>query len=78
MAEQKVRCMRCYGRKKIYKIMGGYSHANTGGKEVDCPMCLGEGKILKLEDALRKVEQMKPEKRDAENGKRKAGSKKEK
>lgn len=60
--------MRCKGKKKIYKIMGGYSHANTGGLLVDCPMCLGEGMILKMEDALKKINS---EKKDITHAKRK-------
>lgn len=46
MAEIKVRCMRCKGRKKMYKMGSGYSLVNTGGVIVDCPMCLGQGTIL--------------------------------
>lgn len=69
MEENKIRCMRCRGKKKVYKIMGGYSHVNSGGKEVDCPMCLGVGKILKLEDALRKVEEIKLESHEGKKGK---------
>jgi len=46
------RCIRCRGRKKIYKVRGAYSYTNTGGVEVDCPMCLGEGMIRKLEVSL--------------------------
>lgn len=76
MEEQKIRCMRCKGRKRIYKIMGGYTHINTGGIEVDCPMCLGTGKILKLEDALRKMEQDKLEQKEVKNAKRKTAKEK--
>ncbi len=47
-----VNCMRCHGRKKLFKIMGGYSHADTGGVSVDCPMCLGKGKIKPVELAM--------------------------
>lgn len=42
------RCCRCLGRKKVYKMGGGYSHIDTGGLHVDCPMCLGEGEVKKL------------------------------
>lgn len=38
-----IRCVRCQGLKKIYKVNSGYSHINTGGIPVDCPMCLGSG-----------------------------------
>jgi hypothetical protein len=47
-----IRCVRCLGRKKIFKINNGYSHINTGGVEVDCPMCLGNGTIKTFEKAL--------------------------
>ena len=62
MQEQKIRCMRCRGKKKIYKTMGGYSHANTGGVLVDCPLCLGVGRIQKMEDALKSIQETKNEK----------------
>lgn len=44
-----MKCIRCKGRKKIYKIMGGYSYINTGGILSDCPMCLGKGIVKTLE-----------------------------
>jgi len=47
--------MRCRGRKKMYKVRSIYSHTNTGGVEVDCPMCLGVGKIEPAEEALKKI-----------------------
>jgi hypothetical protein len=40
-----VRCIRCQGRKKLYKMMGGYSFTNCGGELVTCPMCAGKGEI---------------------------------
>ena len=41
------RCLRCAGRKKMYKVGNAtcYSHTNTGGVLVDCPLCLGKGTI---------------------------------
>ena len=48
-------CMRCDGRKKMYVMNGGYTHANMGGPQVDCPLCLGIGKIPVLEDAQEEV-----------------------
>ncbi len=54
----KIRCPRCAGLKKVYKIGkgdGGYSQVNSGGLLVSCPMCLGEGSIKKLEDAAPEV-----------------------
>lgn len=47
-----MRCIRCSGRKKVYKINSGYSLINTGGVEVDCPLCLGEGTIKTLDKML--------------------------
>lgn len=38
-------CIRCNGRKKLYKINSVYSFADTGGQFVDCPMCLGAGRV---------------------------------
>lgn len=43
-----VLCLRCRGRKKMYKMGSGYSTENTGGPHVNCPLCLGVGKIKKL------------------------------
>lgn len=48
--------MRCHGRKRVYKVNGGYSLQNTGGIEMICPMCLGVGKVEKLETAMQKNE----------------------
>lgn len=44
-----IRCFRCEGRKRLYKVAGAYSHINTGGAEIDCPMCLGKGEVETLE-----------------------------
>lgn len=46
--EGKRRCFRCLGKKKMYKAMGGWSSVNSGGEEVNCPMCNGSGWIDKL------------------------------
>lgn len=54
-----IMCPRCHGRQKIYTIPGGYSHVNTGGDLVSCPMCLGSGKVKALEDVLKDVESKK-------------------
>lgn len=49
-------CMRCRGRKKIYRVMGNcYTLENTGGILVDCPMCLGEGKIKTVETVMEEI-----------------------
>lgn len=47
---KKIPCFRCSGQKKMYKIHSAYSLICTGGIEVNCPMCNGEGKVVKLED----------------------------
>lgn len=60
-------CMRCHGRKKVYKIMGGYSHANSGGVEVNCPMCIGKGTHKKLEAAIEEVEKKVKDKKKSPN-----------
>ncbi len=52
-------CVRCEGRKKIYKVGSGWSHINTGGVLTDCPLCLGVGKIKSLEDAAVKKSKQK-------------------
>lgn len=39
------RCMRCRGQKKVFKIGSGYSRIDTGGVEVDCPLCQGDGSV---------------------------------
>jgi len=43
--EGKRRCIRCHGRKKLYKAMGGWCFDNSGGELKDCPLCLGAGVI---------------------------------
>lgn len=45
---KKVRCVRCHGRKKIYKVGSGYTLAEMGGVKVDCPLCNAEGWIEPL------------------------------
>lgn len=61
-----IRCVRCKGRKKLFKINGIYSYTNTGGVEIQCPMCLGNGFTKSLEEALEEIkktnEQHKSEK----------------
>ena len=52
MVKQMMRCLRCKGRKKMFKIGSAYSHLDTGGKEIKCPMCLGEGKVKTLENVI--------------------------
>ena len=55
VSKNMIRCMRCHGRKKLYKIMSGYSHINSGGVEVDCPLCLGKGEIKSLEHVSEEI-----------------------
>lgn len=70
MTEGMMRCMRCKGRKRIFKVMGGYSFIDTGGVKVDCPMCLGEGKIKTLQATLESIEQelnIETDEKDSQN-----------
>lgn len=57
--EGKRRCIRCRGRKQLYKTKGGWCFENSGGTLTDCPLCLGKGIIdlmpPKLEDAEEKL-----------------------
>jgi hypothetical protein len=59
----KRRCIRCSGRKKMYKVRGGWSHENSGGTLQDCPLCLGKGLIdvipPKIESTPDKIEEKK-------------------
>lgn len=65
-----MRCPRCKGRKQMYKMRSIYSHTNTGGVEVDCPMCLGEGKVPDIiDDIIEKENKRKSAKKKRENGK---------
>ncbi len=50
-----IRCARCEGRKKVYKINSGYSLANTGGTLVDCPLCLGTGTSKPFQESCEAV-----------------------
>lgn len=62
-------CIRCKGRKTLYKLGGGYTFTNMGGKEVKCPMCLGEGKIKSM-DALVKASKKKALKKEIQDDQR--------
>ncbi len=71
MLPNHMKCPRCIGRKKVYRIMGnGYSLMNSGGVEITCPMCNGEGSVLTLEaatiDAIKKSKARKQ--KDDNNG----------
>lgn len=59
MKEDERLCIRCHGRKRLYKAMGGWCFQDMGGVLADCPMCLGEGKIKKTpaEDLFKETEE---------------------
>jgi hypothetical protein len=66
--QQMKRCPRCLGQKKMYKMGSGYSSTNSGGPQVNCPCCLGEGWIKTLEAAVADLNSSSPLK--SENSKR--------
>lgn len=46
-------CIRCQGRKKLYKCgNGGWSFINSGGVLTSCPLCNESGTIPLLENAV--------------------------
>lgn len=53
--ENKRRCFRCNGQKKIFKIGSAYSLKNTGGIEVTCPLCNGDGHIPTIQEVEKEV-----------------------
>jgi hypothetical protein len=57
MQGSKIRCVRCKGRKKMFFVNGGYTSVNMGAVEKDCPMCLGEGYIASLKQAIEEITQ---------------------
>lgn len=46
-----MRCERCIGRKKLFKINNIFSLTNTGGMEITCPTCNGTGQVEKQNSA---------------------------
>lgn len=52
---EEIRCIRCKGRKKLYKINSVYSHINTGGVLVNCPMCLGTGHTKSTQEIMDEI-----------------------
>lgn len=52
MSTNKIRCTRCNGQKKVFKVASGYSQVDSGGEKVNCPFCLGDGKVSTLEAAI--------------------------
>ena len=73
------RCIRCRGRKKLYKAMSGWSFHNSGGTQVDCPMCLGKGKIpiIPPSHLLDSKEKPDAKKTRSKNSRKKVSDKKE-
>jgi len=56
MDDNLIRCVRCQGAKKLYKVGGGYCQTNNGGALVKCPLCLGEGMTKPLHLAVKDME----------------------
>lgn len=54
-------CTRCRGNKKMYLINGGYTSADFGGKQVDCPCCLGTGRMKSNDEVLKQLDEEKLE-----------------
>jgi len=42
----------------MFKVGGGYSQLDTGGIEVTCPLCLGEGFTKNLAEALKDIKEI--------------------
>lgn len=63
MQKDMQRCIRCNGRKQMYKLNNTYTHANFGGALVNCPMCAGKGIIKTLDAFLAEQESKTPTKR---------------
>lgn len=53
------RCIRCAGKCDVYKVGGGYTQVDMGGKKVKCPLCLGTGSV----DLSKKKTRRKPVKK---------------
>lgn len=47
-------CMRCRGRKKLFRLgtTNVYSFTDSGGVLVTCPMCQGNGTVKTLQAAM--------------------------
>jgi hypothetical protein len=61
MKGELIKCVRCNGRKKLFKVNSGYSYTNTGGIEVECPMCMGTGTTKSLSDAIEELKKVNNE-----------------
>ncbi len=49
-----IKCFKCVGRKKMYKVNNVYSLQDFSGvKPVDCPECGGIGKVLSEDEKVR-------------------------
>lgn len=64
MDKDKRRCFRCRGQKKMYKMASAYSLVDTGGIEVTCPLCNGDGVIDKIEVIEKKADKKRKERRN--------------
>lgn len=53
------RCIRCGGRKELYKVNGAYSHLDTGGEKVKCPLCMGTGRMKIMAPVASVIEEEK-------------------
>jgi len=70
MEDKMIRCMRCKGRKKMFKVRNIYSHTDTGGILVTCPMCNGEGRTKTLESAVKDIQDAKEERKTKKHNSR--------
>lgn len=64
----KKRCLRCSGRGVMYRVGSAYCVTNMGGKEVKCPLCLGE-RFIDVDEILNKTNM---DSRDVKKRRRKA------
>ena len=53
-------CVRCRGRKELYKVANIYSYTNTGGVKTKCPLCLGSGEMKSIDEAIEEIREKKP------------------
>ena len=61
-------CVRCEGRKKIYKNGGGWSWIDTGGVKMNCPLCCGSGEQPIPDAKKKRVTKKKAVTNDKEKG----------
>lgn len=65
-----MRCQRCQGARKMYKIGSAYLMTNAGGVQVDCPLCLGTGIAPSNEEKLQAIEEHQKTLAETKNKKR--------